>query len=187
MKLWSLEEDVDNYEHITLADGSNHNWVDFGDMFDRKNLKDNWIPIRVQLIEHAGDLERGDMPYLSPGKPVFSKMTVTTLKDLLQENAEILPLEYDLQELYIINVTNLIDAIDYDKSDIDYMRDGIRILSVNRYSFNVEKVKNQHIFKIINQLYGTVFVSDEFRNRVLESGLKGFKFIEVWDSKESEG
>ncbi len=28
-----------------------------------------------------------------------------------------------------------------------------------------------------------VLVSDEFRNAVLESDLKGFEFVEVWDSE----
>lgn len=64
------------------------------------------------------------MPYLSPGKPIFSKSAVTILKDLLEGYAEILPIEYDLQELFIINVTNHIEAINYEKSDVEYMRDG---------------------------------------------------------------
>ncbi|AYE33971.1 imm11 family protein [Clostridium septicum] len=184
MKIWSLEEDVNHYEHITLDDRNNLNWIDFGDMFNGKSLKDNWTPIRVCLIEHGGKLKKGDMPYLSPGKPIFSKSAVTILKDLLEGYAEILPIEYDLQELFIINVTNHIEAINYEKSDVEYMRDGKRILSVNKYYFKIEVVKKQHIFKIVNQLNGTVFVSDDFRNRVIEGGLQGFKFVEVWDSEE---
>ncbi len=42
------------------------------------------------------------------------------------------------------------------------------------------------IFKVyINQrIHPTsVFVSDELRNTILESDLKGFEFIEVWDSE----
>lgn len=184
MKIWSLEEDVNHYEHITLEHKNKLNWIDLGAMFNGRSLKDNWIPIRVCLIEHKGKLKRGDMPYLSPGKPVFSKNAVTILKDLLDENSETLPIEYDLQKLFIINITNHIEAINYEKSDIEFMPDGKRILSVNKYSFVIEKIKNQHIFKISNQLYGTVFVSDEFRNKVIQSGLEGFKFIEVWDSEE---
>ena len=47
-------------------------------------------------------------------------------------------------------------------------------------------VKNQTIFKVyLNEIVHTpsVFVSDEFRNTVLESDLKGFEFITVWDSE----
>lgn len=58
MKIWSLEEDVNHYEHITLDDRNNLNWIDFGDMFNGKSLKDNWTPIRVCLIEHGGKLKK---------------------------------------------------------------------------------------------------------------------------------
>ena len=184
MKIWSLEEDINNYEHITLAEGNDTNWIDFRDMFQGKRIKENWTPIEVHLIEHKGSLKRGDMPYLSPGKPVFTSRAVKILSDLLQGSTEILPIKYELQELFIVNVVNFIDAIDYEKSDIEYMRDGRRIMCVNKFSFIIDNVKNQHIFKIYNQLHGSVFVSDEFRNKVLESELKGFKFIEVWDTNE---
>jgi hypothetical protein len=184
MKIWSLEEDVNVYEHITLLDGSNDKWLEFNDIFKEKSLKNNWKPLDISLIEHGGKLKRGDIPYLSPGKPVLTERAVKVLDEFLEGCVEILPLNYDLQNLYLINVINRIDSIDYKKSDIDYMRDGKRILSVNKYSFIKDKVENQHIFKILDQLWGTVFVSDEFRNKVIESGLEGFKFIEVWDSEE---
>ena len=49
-----------------------------------------------------------------------------------------------------------------------------------------DRVQNQHISKIANQLHATVFVSDAFRNRVIESGLVGFEFVELWDSEEDQ-
>jgi hypothetical protein len=183
MKIWLLQEDVNNFEHLTLLNGSNEEWISFGDMFKGGHLTDNWVPLKLKLISHDGKLKRGDMPYLSPGKPIFTKNAIESLKEFLEGNAEILPINYDLQELFIINVTNRINAIDYEKSDIKY-GDEKRILRVKKYFFDVEKVKNHHIFKVIDQLWGTVFVSDEFRNKVIESGLEGFKFIEVWDSEK---
>lgn len=184
MKIWSLEEEVDVYEHITLEDGSDEKWIEFGAMFNWKSLKDKWSPLSVRLIEHGGKLKKGDIPYLSPGKPVFTKKAVQILEDLIEESAEILPIQYGLQELYLINVINHIDAINYEMADIKFMPDGKRILRVKKHSFSIEKVREQHIFKIVNQLAGTVFVSDEFRDRVLEGGLEGFKFVEVWNSEK---
>lgn len=184
MKIWSLQEDVNEYEHITLEDSSNEEWIKFDNMFHNNYLGDKWHPIKVCLIEHGDRLKRGDMPYLSPGKPTFSKKAVEVLGEFLYENVEILPIQYDLQELFIINVTNHIDAIDYDKADIKFMPDGKRILRVKRYSFKTDRIREQHIFKIASQLYGTVFVSDAFRDKAIESGLEGFNFIEVWDSEK---
>lgn len=184
MKIWSLEEDVNVYEHITLLDGSNDKWIEFGDMFNNKSLKDIWKPLKVRLIEHGNKLKRGDMPYLSPGKPVFTERAINILRELLDENVEFLPLDYTLQKLVLLNVTNRIDAIDYEKADIKFMPDGKRILRFKKYAFIERKIINQHIFKIVEQPRADVFVSDEFRNKVIESGLEGFKFIEVWDSEE---
>jgi len=183
VKIWILQEDVNNYEHLTLLDGNNEEWIKFGDMFKGDQLASNWTPLKLKLINHDGKLKRGDMPYLSPGKPIFTKNAVERLKGVLEGNVEVLPVDYDLQELFIINITNRIDAIDYEKSEIKY-GDEKRILRVKKFSFVVEEVKNQHIFKISNQLFGTVFVSDEFKKKVVESSLEGFKFIEVWDSEE---
>ncbi|OPX41846.1 hypothetical protein CLHUN_42830 [Ruminiclostridium hungatei] len=183
MKIWILQEDVNNYEHLTLANGGNEDWIEFGDMFKTRKLEDSWEPLKLKLINHDGKLKRGDMPYLSPGKPVFTKKAIESLRGFLEGNAEVLPIDYELQELFILNIINRIDAIDYEKSEIKY-GDEKRIIRVKKYSFVVEKIKNQHIFKILNQLFGTVFVSDEFRNKVIESGLEGFKFVEVWDSEE---
>nr|WP_159036303.1 hypothetical protein [Clostridium botulinum] len=43
---------------------------------------------------------------------------------------------------------------------------------------------NEHIFKVCEYSKIFVFVSDEFKNLVESSGLKGFLFIEVWDSEK---
>lgn len=184
MKIWLLEEDVNVYEHITLADGNNENWNEFSEMFRGKSLKEVWKPLRINLIEHGGRLKRGDIPYLSPGKPVITDRAIDCLEELLKGNVEILPLFYNLQNLFLLNVLNRIDAINYEKSDIRYMPDNKRILRIKKYSFIVNKVQNQHIFMLTDQLWGTIFVSDEFRNKVIESGLQGFKFVNVWDSED---
>ena len=49
--------------------------------------------------------------------------------------------------------------------------------------FFEEKVRGQHIFKTA-EITTTVYVSEEFRDRILSAKpkLKGFEFHEVWDS-----
>lgn len=60
------------------------------------------------------------------------------------------------------------------------------ILNTNYLSFEKNKVINYHIFKIPEQPTIRVFVSDVFRQRISEAKLKGFNFIEVWDSEEKD-
>lgn len=183
MKIWLLQEDVNSYEHLTLRDADNDKWIEFGDLFIGNPLENIWEPMNLQLIPHSGILKRGDMPYLSPGVPVFSKRAKEVLTNMLSGNVEILDVAYEPQELYIVNVINLLEVINTEKSIIKYLSDGKRILRFIKYAFIADKLKDQHIFKIVEQPRADVFVSDEFRNKVIESGLEGFKFVEVWDSE----
>ncbi|WP_018885574.1 imm11 family protein [Paenibacillus massiliensis] len=45
------------------------------------------------------------------------------------------------------------------------------------------RTEKRHIFKIPELVRTSVYVSDEFRDAVLEAGLKGLDFIPVWDSE----
>lgn len=178
-----MQEDVNLYEHVTLVDADNEEWIEFGSKFVGKSIKDNWTPLKIKLIEHGGKLKKGDIPYLSPGVPIFSKKAINVLNEYLSKNTEILPIDFNGDEYSLINVINLLDGIDYKNSVIEYYSDKKRIMAFDKYAFIKEKVENQHIFKIVELPRADVFISDEFRNKVIESGLEGFKFVEVWDTE----
>lgn len=184
MKIWDLQEDVNIYEHLTLVDGGTEKWNEFTDMFRGRHLSSNYQKLKLKLIEHGGKLKRGDMPYLSPGVPVFSVKAIDALKDYLNNNAEIMEVECDISDFKIINIINVISCLDHERSEIKYYPNSERIMRIKKYFFNKEKVAKEHIFKIIEQPRAIIFVSDDFRNRVIESGLEGFKFVEIWDSEE---
>lgn len=57
MKIWSLQEDVNIYEHVTLAD--NERWIEFSDMFEGKKLLEDWKQLCLKLIPHSGNLKTG--------------------------------------------------------------------------------------------------------------------------------
>ncbi|HFU7056847.1 TPA: hypothetical protein ACGN81_003899 [Bacillus cereus] len=61
------------------------------------------------------------------------------------------------------------------------------IIGCEKFAFNSNTVQNEMIFKVyINgKIHPTaVFISDELKNLIEQSDLKGFEFIEVWDSEE---
>ncbi|KYN78011.1 hypothetical protein A0J52_01630 [Clostridium sporogenes] len=113
---------------------------------------------------------------------VFSSNAVKVLKKYLENNAEILPISYDKGEYFIINVTNVKDCIDNEKAEVKRFKSSGKIMRFIKYAFEFEVIKNEHIFKI-PELKGRVFVSEEFRQRVMDKDLKGFKFELVWDSQ----
>ncbi len=184
MKIWELQENVSEYEHITLVDASDDEWLALGDMFCGKKLINDWKPFNMKIILHDGSLKKSDIPYFSPGIPIFSEEAVNVLQCLFNNNVEILDVICDSGAYKIINVIKVIDGLDHEKSEILTFRCSNRIKAIKKYEFYLNSITGLHIFKIVEQSRGAVFVSDEFRNKVIESGLKGFKFIEVWDSND---
>ncbi|WP_407712621.1 imm11 family protein [Clostridium botulinum] len=94
------------------------------------------------------------------------------------------PLSYDKGDYSVINVTNVKDCVDYEKAEVKRFKGSDKIFRFIKYAFKPESIKNEHIFKVCEYSKIFVFVSDEFKNLVESSGLKGFLFIEVWDSEK---
>lgn len=113
----------------------------------------------------------------------FDKMALEAVNDLIKDSVEILPLLCADGEFYAINVIKVLDCIDYDKAKFERFSDGKRIMMFIKYAFIESKVRGKHIFKIIDETKRNPFVSDEFRQRVIDSNLKGFKFELAWDSE----
>jgi hypothetical protein len=180
MKIWELDSDRNGYETLVMANRDEDYPLYIKGQFNGKPV-DNWG--NIKFITHVKG-KPSDIPDFSSGKPVLSRKAVDAVKDLLEGHAQILPIVHEHHELYIINVHRVIDAIDYDHAGIDRFDNGI-FRNIIKYDFVEDKLLDQHILKIPELQLIKVFVSDLFRDRCLSAGLKGFKFIEVWDSEES--
>lgn len=84
----------------------------------------------------------------------------------------------------MLNVFNYIDCIDIEKSKVRYFRNSNRVMSISNYVFKQDVIKNEHIFKSTLQRRGPIFISNTLKEVLEKSGLKGFKFDEVWDSEK---
>lgn len=177
MRIWHLDFDVDNYNNLTLTDEEDWENLDF----DGTMKRNTWSPMKIKMI---GDKQLSDATCLNliTGIPVFNNKAIEVLNNLLKSNIEILPLRYNKEELYAINVTKVLNCIDYDKSIYIKFKSSGRIMVFEEYAFKEECVEGNHIFKIIDEPKRGAFVSDEFRNEVLKSGLTGFKFELAWKS-----
>lgn len=177
MKIWHLNFELDQFDNLIPERGFT---VDEIKTFDGKSHLDKWNPIKVKRMEPEKRLELGDAPGCT--FPVFSKKAIKCLEPLIRNNVEILPLDFDEGEYFGINVTTVLDAIDYEKTVYKTFRDGKRILAFKKYAFIPEVVMNTPIFKISDEKTRYAFVSDEFKQIVENNDLKGFKFVLVWDS-----
>jgi len=178
MKIWQLRADLDNYSafHATIP----FTGVELSTFDGRSHYKDTKIR-KVAKKDWREGMELGDAPnYIIP---VFSGKAVCCLMPLIGKNVEVLRLEYE-KEYYGINVTTVIDAMDYGKSKYISGIDGKDILSISEYSFLPEKVKNTPIFKISDERQGFPLVTDEFKQIVESQNLEGFVFKLLWDSEK---
>ena len=180
MKIWQLSFDVDSYDNF-IPD------VEFTadevQSFNGQSKKSNWTPIRVKRMEPEKGLNLSDSPGFTI--PVFSKKALSVLASITSDSAEALELISDTGEYYGINVTAVLDVIDYAKSEYVMYSDGKRIMAFKKYAFLLNpELFNHDIFKIIDEPTRRAFVSDRFKNLVEDNGLTGFKFKLVWDNEE---
>jgi hypothetical protein len=80
----------------------------------------------------------------------------------LEGRGELLPLECKEGDYFILNVTNVVDALDEEKSKIVRFPDGKKIMDIKDFVFMPSKLKNVDILKLPQQPLGQVFVTDKF-------------------------
>ena len=115
---------------------------------------------------------------------VYSFVYQGQFQPFMSDKVQILPIDYEgTKTLYVLNVINVVDCLDYEKSKIRRFSDGT-VSEIDEFAFDYSKVSQHDIFKIPEKIWSTVFVSDKFKATVEENGLIGFKFTEVWDSDE---
>lgn len=175
MKIWHLEFELDKFTSMTIVDDDD--WSNL--TFDGTTKVMKWIPIDVKIIGHK---KIANATSLSPGIPVFDTKTMQILHDLIYDSTEALELKCSKGKFFAINICEILDCVDYNKSIYEKYYNSDRIMVFDKYEFKEECLKNKHIFKIVDEIERTPFVSEEFRKRVLENNLTGFKFKLVWDS-----
>lgn len=186
MKIWRMDVDFNEFETLQLEGKDKLIPTEIKTKL-RRGIELNHIidNMRVEILD---GIEPTDcvMFWSETSILVFSKEAVCVLNNILDESVEIIPLDCDDREYFILNVLSIIDAIDYTKSNFRKLDTGL-VVGFDKYSFLEDEVKDKHIFKVLlnNKVYTTeIFVSETLKNIVEEHKLKGFKFIEVWDSEK---
>ncbi|MCF0130795.1 MAG: hypothetical protein HUJ71_03665 [Pseudobutyrivibrio sp.] len=177
MKVWKLNFELDNYDNLISIPPFS---IEDINELDGRRLLGKWQTRKVVRMEPEKNLPLGDAPGFTI--PVFSERALCYLRELIRENIEELPLECSENNYYAINVINVLDAIDYQKSEYKTYRDGKRIMLFIKYCFKEDIVKDVSIFKIVDERRRSIFVSDQFKKIVEYNNLKGFKFELAWDS-----
>lgn len=120
--------------------------------------------------------------------------TTCDLLATFNQNLEFIPITCEGNTYYLLYV---MEFAEYDLSKI--IRESTIILAdsrtgkkipvpmmtrVKKFAFKQEDLTDKHIFRtILDGAYKSeIFVSEHFKQTILNNNLTGFKFIEVWDS-----
>ncbi len=119
-----------------------------------------------------------NFPSLFGSLPIFSGRAGKRLEAILRGNGEILALQCKEGDYVAFNVTNMINALNVERSEIVYFASG-KVLDIKRFVFNARGIPANGVFKIPQMPLGRVFVTEEFVSIVQESRLRGFLFTPV--------
>lgn len=153
--------------------------------FGRDRLAAAWKPRTIfpLVIEGEAPLSRrlGDFPnHTSSTVLIFSRRAVDALRDLLGPDDEVLPLESELGEFYVVNVLTVLDCVDIDKCEVWRFPSSGRIGEIRRFEFFPERV-TASIFQVIPFIgTGKYFARDDFVQRLQDAGLEGYYTKQVW-------
>lgn len=174
MKVWKLgySERIYAYKNSSASDYA-------FDFFYSKYSVDEYNTIEVKDRE---DLNQNyDISRISPQFFVISKRALQVLHHCIEGKANILPLKHDREELFAMHVHNKNNCLDYTRSVLKWKEHWIDIIFT---AFFVENhLQNETIFILPDYRPTEVFVTDLFRQIVLDNNLTGFEFEEVWDSE----
>lgn len=119
----------------------------------------------------------GDITNLG-STPVLSRRAVETLGKRFERYGELLPLRTDAGELFVYNVTNIVDCLDRANTPGLWL-DADRLARADHYEFVRERVQ-PGIFKIPEQLSGPAFVTSDILAEIEQARLTAFACPQVW-------
>lgn len=181
IKIYEFKNDPKS-KLLAAVDDENH---PIGNSFHGQRQEDSWSLINLETLYKK---VYKDFPKFHIGKPVISKRVKEAMDkgQLLKDEVEFLPLTNDNEELFMLNVVNVLDCVDYDRSIIERFKDG-SWFRFNKLVFDPSKIPHGTcMFKIKETPGVQVFVTEKFKQWVEEHKFKGLNFSQVYDADFTE-
>lgn len=183
MKIYNLLHDSENYRWLEYQG----DWFDFFHDINCSNTRiDNFdYVIRCKAIRDKKERVLGDYPCFVV--PAISQKAKEVLESQLSDFIQIFPLETGkLGQYYFINILNVLDCLDKNKSEIQYLPSSDMIYKIRKWKFNSRlNDKNSKIFIIKNQMGERIYIDENIKKIIDENNLKGFVFREVGEINEN--
>ncbi|MBU2112318.1 MAG: hypothetical protein KKE94_00945 [Gammaproteobacteria bacterium] len=117
---------------------------------------------------------------------IFDDVAKACLEEFIRPYAEFLPLQCEKQELYLLNVFHVVDAVDLNgcliacPEQIDWSDPDPAIIE---YAFIESVVENTPLFRVPYSNITKVFFTNRFIEEVEKHGLTGFGYRRLWSSE----
>ena len=121
MNIYLLRADVNNYQILVFKNGEDSKVLS---KMNGQSFKNNWKSFDLDPFiddNFNKNLPKGDFPYLSNRFLILSSKAVNCLKDLITPYGEVLPVNCDDDDYTLFNVTNVIDVLDLEKSNVRFL------------------------------------------------------------------
>ena len=149
-------------------------------MFDGTPVKDREFAF-ILPSEYEDEVNKpiGDAFSVEVSSFILNEYAFNILNPYLKGHTQVFIKKNQEAVLYVINVTDVIDCLDYDKSEIKRFPSSGRVMEVIKYSFHKDRLKNATIFKLPEFVKTACYVTEEFKKATEENNIKGFKFEEL--------
>lgn len=166
----STEEDYDTPAGLTPTGMR----VLEGKQYKPRRLLPTWKPVKVVgRVRKFNDYPAGDLV------PIFSAPAVIALRDFLEPNGELLPLDSKLGTYFAYNLITSADVLDHARSKIGWIAKPFTATTIDHYEVIPEKLHGLTIFQL-PYMTGEPLVTDPFVERVKQRELKGMRFTKLW-------
>ncbi|RJV89288.1 imm11 family protein [Longicatena caecimuris] len=154
--------------------------------FDGAVLKE-WesIPLVASNYKTEKKLLVGDISFTGDVSSfLLNEQSYNILYPIIKDSAQFFRTESNYGDLYVVNVTCVLDCLDREKSNVVLFPSSERIMAIKEFAFSMDMIGNNILFKIPEKSKSFSFATEEFKKIVEENGLTGIKFIPLWDSEK---
>lgn len=186
MKIWKLDSDMNEYESFKLKNEDKEFLRSFKkEMSNGEPKKGKFDNLELEVID-VGKLS--DLPQFwnYAGALLFSERAKKSLEAYLEESVEFILMKYNNLNYYLVNVTKIIDGIDYDSAKLRKLDTGL-VVGLDKYAFKENEIEKLNMFKVLlnGKIHNSeIYISSYLKEKIDELKLEGFQFTKVWDLEE---
>jgi hypothetical protein len=174
---WKYKPDVETYQWIDFIDY----WSGYQEAQEQQSFEGLKRKVHdVFTIEEDQIKPISDFPPLPASSllPVFSGRALDELWYLISDSVETAKLRWinhPNHPIYVVYVTRVVDCLDRKQSELVFYRDGT-VMDIRKPVFFAERLEGIHIFRLPDKRVSPVYVSDTFRQAVIQNDLTGLLF-----------